>query len=192
MPRRAAGCGRRGERAPGSRGCHAHRPADRSAGRLRHRDIVLGMGTSAQKGMAFGKPVVIQGERGYWETLTPENMSQFLYHNFYGLGDGGDGARGWPRSSASSLAIAAAGPSWGSSAVRRRSPSSATRRRRPRHGDMRGCGRAPGQFGAPRGRSAPCGRYVRGHPCHRSRASRRGPACGTPCRCAASACFESC
>ena len=55
-------------------------------------DIVLGMGTSAQKGMAFGKPVVIQGERGYWETLTPESMSQFLHHNFYGLGDGGDGA----------------------------------------------------------------------------------------------------
>jgi L-malate glycosyltransferase len=55
-------------------------------------DIVLGMGTSAQKGMAFGKPVVIQGERGYWETLTPESMPQYLYHNFYGLGDGSDGA----------------------------------------------------------------------------------------------------
>jgi glycosyltransferase involved in cell wall biosynthesis len=55
-------------------------------------DIVLGMGTSAQKGMAFGKPVVIQGERGYWETLTSESMPQYLHHNFYGLGDGGDGA----------------------------------------------------------------------------------------------------
>jgi hypothetical protein len=55
-------------------------------------DIVLGMGTSAQKGMAFAKPVVIQGERGYWETLTPESMPQYLHHNFYGLGDGGDGA----------------------------------------------------------------------------------------------------
>ena len=55
-------------------------------------DIVLGMGTSAQKGMAFAKPVVIQGERGYWETLTPESMPKFLYHNFYGLGDGSDGA----------------------------------------------------------------------------------------------------
>jgi glycosyltransferase involved in cell wall biosynthesis len=55
-------------------------------------DIVLGMGTSAQKGMAFAKPVVIQGERGYWETLTPESMPQYLRHNFYGLGDGGDGA----------------------------------------------------------------------------------------------------
>ena len=55
-------------------------------------DIVLGMGTSAQKGMAFAKPVVIQGERGYWETLTPESMPEYLHHNFYGLGDGSDGA----------------------------------------------------------------------------------------------------
>lgn len=55
-------------------------------------DIVLGMGTSAQKGMAFAKPVVIQGERGYWETVTPESMPQYLHHNFYGLGDGTDGA----------------------------------------------------------------------------------------------------
>ena len=55
-------------------------------------DIVLGMGTSAQKGMAFGKPVVIQGERGYWETLAPASMPQYLHHNFYGLGDGSDGA----------------------------------------------------------------------------------------------------
>jgi hypothetical protein len=36
--------------------------------------------------------VVIQGERGYWETLTPESMPQYLHHNFYGLGDGSDGA----------------------------------------------------------------------------------------------------
>lgn len=55
-------------------------------------DIVLGMGTSAQKGMAFAKPVVIQGERGYWEALTPESMPKYLHHNFYGLGDGSDGA----------------------------------------------------------------------------------------------------
>lgn len=55
-------------------------------------DIVLGMGTSAQKGMAFAKPVVIQGERGYWETLTAESLPKYLHHNFYGLGDGSDGA----------------------------------------------------------------------------------------------------
>lgn len=55
-------------------------------------DIVLGMGTSAQKGMAFGKPVVVQGERGYWETLTPATLPTYLRQNFYGTGDGGDGA----------------------------------------------------------------------------------------------------
>src|SRR5262249_31352428 len=55
-------------------------------------DLVLGMGTSAQKGMAFGKPVIVQGEQGYWETLTPESLPTYLYQNFYGIGDGGDGA----------------------------------------------------------------------------------------------------
>jgi glycosyltransferase involved in cell wall biosynthesis len=55
-------------------------------------DIVLGMGSSAQKGMAFGKPVVVQGERGYWETLTPDTLPTFMRQNFYGIGDGNDGA----------------------------------------------------------------------------------------------------
>jgi glycosyltransferase involved in cell wall biosynthesis len=55
-------------------------------------DIVLGMGTSAQKGMAFGKPVVVQGEKGYWETLTPATLPTYLRQNFYGIGDGSDGA----------------------------------------------------------------------------------------------------
>jgi glycosyltransferase involved in cell wall biosynthesis len=55
-------------------------------------DIVAGMGTSAQKGMAFGKPVVIQGERGFWEVITPQNLNTFLHRGFYGLGDGSDGA----------------------------------------------------------------------------------------------------
>jgi glycosyltransferase involved in cell wall biosynthesis len=55
-------------------------------------DVVLGMGTSAQKGMAFGKPVVVQGEKGYWETLTPATLPTYLRQNFYGIGDGSDGA----------------------------------------------------------------------------------------------------
>lgn len=55
-------------------------------------DIVVGMGTSAQKGMAFGKPVIIQGERGYWELLTPRSLPTYLYQNFYGVGAGDDGA----------------------------------------------------------------------------------------------------
>lgn len=55
-------------------------------------DIVLGMGTSAMKGMAFGKPVIVQGERGFWEVSTAGNLPSFLRHNFYGIGDGTDGA----------------------------------------------------------------------------------------------------
>jgi hypothetical protein len=55
-------------------------------------DIVLGMGSSAQKGAAFGKPVVIQGEKGYWEVLTPATLPTYLRQNFYGIGDGSDGA----------------------------------------------------------------------------------------------------
>ncbi len=55
-------------------------------------DIVIGMGTSAMRGMALGKPVIVQGERGFWELFTAENLPSFLRHNFYGVADGADGA----------------------------------------------------------------------------------------------------
>ena len=48
--------------------------------------VVLGMGGSALRAMAFGKPVVIQGERGFWETLTSETESYFLRQGWYGVG----------------------------------------------------------------------------------------------------------
>jgi hypothetical protein len=38
--------------------------------------------------MAFGKPVVVLGERGFAEVLTPESASTFLWQGFYGLGTG--------------------------------------------------------------------------------------------------------
>jgi glycosyltransferase involved in cell wall biosynthesis len=57
-------------------------------------DIVLGMGHSGLRGMAFGKPLVVVGERGFSLPLTRETLSQFLYHGVYGLGDGGDVAPG--------------------------------------------------------------------------------------------------
>ena len=34
-------------------------------------DIVLGMGGSALRALAFGRPLVVQGEHGFWELLTP-------------------------------------------------------------------------------------------------------------------------
>jgi glycosyltransferase involved in cell wall biosynthesis len=54
-------------------------------------DVVLGMGGSALRGLAFGKPLVVQGERGFWELLTPESAAQFLRRGWYGLGTARDG-----------------------------------------------------------------------------------------------------
>lgn len=53
-------------------------------------DVVLGMGSSALKGMAFGKPLVVQGTGGFWELLTPESAESFLRQGWYGHGDGAD------------------------------------------------------------------------------------------------------
>ncbi len=55
-------------------------------------DIMLGMGGSALRAMAFAKPLVVQGERGYWRLLTPESLDFFLDKGWYWLGDGSDGA----------------------------------------------------------------------------------------------------
>jgi glycosyltransferase involved in cell wall biosynthesis len=54
-------------------------------------DVVLGMGSSALRAMAFAKPLVVQGERGFWELLTPESAHSFLAHGWYGLGASTDG-----------------------------------------------------------------------------------------------------
>jgi glycosyltransferase involved in cell wall biosynthesis len=54
-------------------------------------NVVLGMGGSALRGMAFGKPLVVQGERGFWELATPESAPTFLRQGWYGVGPYGDG-----------------------------------------------------------------------------------------------------
>ncbi|HVB43955.1 MAG TPA: glycosyltransferase family 4 protein [Streptosporangiaceae bacterium] len=56
-------------------------------------DVVLGMGGSALRGMAFGKPLVVQGEHGFWRLLTAESAPEFLYQGWYGLGTDRDGRR---------------------------------------------------------------------------------------------------
>lgn len=56
------------------------RPAYASA------DIVVGMGGSALRGMAFGKPVIIVGEQGFSAPFTPETAESFYYKGFFGLG----------------------------------------------------------------------------------------------------------
>ena len=55
-------------------------------------DVVLGMGGSALRAMAFGKPVIVLGERGYSEVLDEGTVGQFLWRGFYGEGAGGVGS----------------------------------------------------------------------------------------------------
>jgi glycosyltransferase involved in cell wall biosynthesis len=55
-------------------------------------DVMLGMGGSALRGLAFGKPLVVQGERGFWQLLTPDSEPVFLRQGWYGVGAGDDGA----------------------------------------------------------------------------------------------------
>ncbi|WP_426226764.1 glycosyltransferase family 4 protein [Pseudarthrobacter sp. DSP2-3-2b1] len=51
-------------------------------------DLVLGMGSSALRAMAFAKPLVVQGEQGFWELLTPESLPLFLQKGWFGTGPG--------------------------------------------------------------------------------------------------------
>ncbi|MFE5331383.1 glycosyltransferase family 4 protein [Embleya sp. NPDC056575] len=58
------------------------RPAYASA------DVVVGMGSSVLRGMAFGKPTVVVGEQGFSKPVTPETIGEFDGLGFYGLGAG--------------------------------------------------------------------------------------------------------
>jgi len=51
-------------------------------------DVVLGMGGSALRAMAFAKPLVVQGEQGFWELLTRESLPSFLQQGWFGTGPG--------------------------------------------------------------------------------------------------------
>lgn len=54
-------------------------------------DVVVGMGGSLLRAMAFGKPCVVQGEEGFWQILDEGSARRFRWHGFYGVGDGGTG-----------------------------------------------------------------------------------------------------
>ncbi len=49
-------------------------------------DAVVGMGSSALRALAIGKPVVVQGELAFSEVFCPETAGQFMRQGFYGLG----------------------------------------------------------------------------------------------------------
>lgn len=53
--------------------------------------VCLGMGGSALRAMAMGRPLIVQGERGFWETLTPDTAERFMTTGWYGIGDGSPG-----------------------------------------------------------------------------------------------------
>ncbi|MEV0400024.1 glycosyltransferase [Actinoallomurus sp. NPDC050550] len=50
--------------------------------------VALAMGGSALRALAFARPLIVQGERGFFELLTPESCGRFLKQGWYGLGDG--------------------------------------------------------------------------------------------------------
>lgn len=54
-------------------------------------DVALGMGGSLLRAMAFGKPCVVQGEKGFFRILDADSARAFRWHGFYGIGDGGTG-----------------------------------------------------------------------------------------------------
>jgi glycosyltransferase involved in cell wall biosynthesis len=51
-------------------------------------DVIVGQGSSALRGMAFGKPLVVVGENGFSELLTKDSSAMFLRQGWYGLGPG--------------------------------------------------------------------------------------------------------
>lgn len=51
-------------------------------------DIVLGMQGAILRGMAFAKPAIVLGERGFSEVVTADTVESFLQDQFYRKGDG--------------------------------------------------------------------------------------------------------
>lgn len=55
-------------------------------------DVVVGMGSSALRALAIGRPVVVQGEAAFSEIFEPVTFELFLRQGFYGVADGAPGA----------------------------------------------------------------------------------------------------
>lgn len=56
-------------------------------------DIALGMGGSALRSLAFGAPLIVQGEGGFFRALTPETVDTFRWQGWYGVGAPGTDGR---------------------------------------------------------------------------------------------------
>jgi glycosyltransferase involved in cell wall biosynthesis len=46
-------------------------------------DIVIGMGSSAARALAFAKPLIVCGEHGWFRTFTPESSSMLFRNSFW-------------------------------------------------------------------------------------------------------------
>ncbi|SIN90680.1 glycosyltransferase family protein [Agromyces cerinus] len=55
-------------------------------------DVVLGMGSSAARGLAFGKPLIVLGERGWSAIFRPPDTEAILHNNFWSPQSVTDGA----------------------------------------------------------------------------------------------------
>lgn len=51
-------------------------------------DLMVGMGGSALRSLAFGQPLVVVGIKGFFLSATPETVEHFLREGFYGVGTG--------------------------------------------------------------------------------------------------------
>jgi glycosyltransferase involved in cell wall biosynthesis len=54
-------------------------------------DLVVGMGSSAMRAMAIGRPVIVQGEQAFSEVFEPATYDLFLRQGFYGIATGSAG-----------------------------------------------------------------------------------------------------
>lgn len=52
-------------------------------------DVVFGMGSSALRAMAHAKPVIVQGDDGFWCIVSPISIDRFFADGYFG--HGGDG-----------------------------------------------------------------------------------------------------
>ena len=51
-------------------------------------DIAVGMGGSALRALAVEKPLLVQGEGGFWSIADADSLPQFRKQGWYGVGDG--------------------------------------------------------------------------------------------------------
>jgi len=57
-------------------------------------DVMLGMGSSAIRGLAFGKPTVVLGEQGFSEIFDATTQDGFFRTGYYGIGPGSSNGSG--------------------------------------------------------------------------------------------------